>query len=60
MNKADALPFELSVQAENFKSVRSDSKWGKYEIQIELAPENTNFKSSIKWGEERREIKNCT
>ncbi len=60
IKKADALPFELSVQAENFKSVKSDAKWGKYQVQIELAPQNTNLKSSINWGEERREIKKCT
>ncbi len=60
IRKADALPFELSAEAEGFKMARSETKWGKYQINIVLAPEKSGYSSEIRWGKKKNAIQNCT
>ncbi len=50
-NVADALPFTLSANATNFKSVEVPSKAGHYTIDVKLAPADSNDSSEISWRE---------
>lgn len=60
INQADALPFELSVKAEGFKSISSESRWGKYIVNVSLAPINSALNGAVIWGEEQAKVNKCT
>ncbi len=59
LNKADALPFELTVEAQGYKTVRSDSQWGKFEVKVNLKSEGSPENGTISWEQKRDEVPDC-
>lgn len=63
-NVADALPFELSADAEGFKSITVPSKAGFFVISVNLASVGSSEASEVKWKEinsnEYRKANKCT
>lgn len=46
---ADALPFELTASAPNYKSIKVERKVGFYQISIQMAPQESSRPSKISW-----------
>jgi len=59
-NEADALPFELSIEAIGYTPVTSKAKWGKFIVKVVLSPESKGQASKVIWEETNSDIEKCT
>lgn len=53
LSGADALPFELVVEAAGFKPLTAEAKSGIFQVEVELAPQDSSEVSTVKWTKSR-------
>jgi hypothetical protein len=53
LSGADALPFELVVEAAGFKPLTAEAKSGIFQITVELAPQDSSKASAVHWEKSR-------
>jgi hypothetical protein len=53
LSGADALPFELVVEAAGFKPLTAEVKSGIFQVEVELAPQDSSKASTVTWTKAR-------
>jgi hypothetical protein len=53
LSAADALPFELVVEAAGFKPLTAEAKSGIFQVEVELAPQGSSKASTVNWEKSR-------
>ncbi len=53
LSGADALPFELVVEAAGFKPLTTEAKSGIFQVAVELAPQDSSEVSTVNWTKSR-------
>jgi len=49
IHQADALPHALVIVADGFKPIEVPAKFGHFEVQVKLAPSNSESAGEVVW-----------
>ena len=51
IHESDAIPHTLAIEANGFKPIEVPAKFGHFEVQVKLAPTNSDSTGAVTWKE---------